>query len=152
MQVRARATQKRCMKTCNAFALHLPTEEFVNFILSASELHEHVARDCRRAPPHKESLTHNQQKTTTTHSQYSAPDHGRCSPRQALGDKMIKIYYKDDGDYREGRASSSRRLRRQGQASASMCCCHHRPTGGGGLRSEGLSPAAREETEASRQQ
>ena len=112
----------------------------------------YVARDCRRPPPHKESLTHNQQKTTTTHSQYSAPDHGRCSPRQALGDKMIKIYYKDDGDYREGRASSSRRLRRQGQASASMCCCHHRPTGGGGLRSEGLSPAAREETEASRQQ
>jgi hypothetical protein len=84
---RARATQKRCMKTCNAFALHVPMEEFVNFILSASELHEHVARDCRRAPPHKESLTHNQQKTTTTHNQYSAPDHGRRPPRQALRTK-----------------------------------------------------------------
>jgi hypothetical protein len=32
------------MKTCNTFALHVSTEEFVSFILSASELHENVAR------------------------------------------------------------------------------------------------------------
>ena len=30
------------MKTCNAFELQVPKEEFVNFILSASELHENV--------------------------------------------------------------------------------------------------------------
>ena len=36
------------MKTCNAFALHMPTEEFVNFILSASEMHENMhARICK---------------------------------------------------------------------------------------------------------
>ena len=110
----------------------------------------YVARDCPRPPQHKESLTHNQQKTTTTHSQYSAPDHGRCPPPSSPGEKTIKIYYKHDRDYREGRASSSRRLRRQGRASASMCCRHHRLTGGGSLRSEGLMPATGEETDASR--
>ena len=37
-----RAMQEHCMKTCNAFELQVPKEEFVNFILSASELHENV--------------------------------------------------------------------------------------------------------------
>jgi hypothetical protein len=42
VQVRARATQKRCTFSCNAFALHVLALEFVDFILRASELHENV--------------------------------------------------------------------------------------------------------------
>jgi hypothetical protein len=42
VQVRARAMQKRCTKTCIAFALHVLTEEFVSFKLSASEMHENM--------------------------------------------------------------------------------------------------------------
>ncbi len=61
-------------------------------------------------------------------------------PPSSLGDKEIKICFKDDG--REGRASSLRRLRRRGRVSESMCRSRHRPTDGGGLRSEGLTPAA----------
>jgi hypothetical protein len=44
VQVCARATEKRFMKSCNAFALHVPTEEFVSFIPSASKLHENMQR------------------------------------------------------------------------------------------------------------
>ena len=33
VQVCARAMQKLCMFSCNAFVLHVPKEEFVNFIL-----------------------------------------------------------------------------------------------------------------------
>ena len=41
---RSCAMQKHCTKMCSAFALHKPTEEFIDFILSASELHENVQR------------------------------------------------------------------------------------------------------------
>ena len=114
---------KALHENMQSFSLHVLTEEFVSFILSASELHENVqrksvarfhatrmlkfasftlgnlyafgtgtyiARDwgiCHaRAHHHARSNTHHQKKTTTTHnSQVLLPDHGRCSPRQALG-------------------------------------------------------------------
>ena len=70
-------------------------------------------------------------------------------PRQALKKKTIKIYYKHNGDYREGQVSSSRRQDER-QRQCAMCCRRrrHRPTDGGGPRSEGLTLAAGEETEA----
>jgi len=39
-------------------------------------------------------------KKATTHSHYFTlpPNHGRCPPPSSLGDKRIKICYKDDGD------------------------------------------------------
>ena len=43
---------------------------------------------------------HHTPKKATTHSHYFTlpPNHGRCPPPSSLGDKRIKICYKDDGD------------------------------------------------------
>ena len=115
--------------------LYMPTEEFVNFIL-ASEWHICASFTFSETCTHLVQATcvahdwgidagaHHTTtpKKATTHSHYYATRPWRMPPPSSLGDKTIKICHKDDGDYGEGRASSSRRWRRRGRASASMCC------------------------------
>jgi hypothetical protein len=114
-----------CTFLCKGFALYMGTEEFMNFILCASELHKNVqrfcftcthleqakyaARDWGIAPTTTHVATHTTQKKTTTHSHYSATCPWPMPPPTSLGDKTIKICYKDNVYCREGRASSLRR-------------------------------------------
>jgi hypothetical protein len=65
-------------------------------------------------------------KKATTHSHYSATRPWPMPPPVKPWEKNNKDLH---GDYREGRASSSRRRRSRGRASALMCCRCHCPTG-----------------------
>ena len=65
-------------------------------------------------------------KKATTHSHYAATRPWPMPPPVKPWGKNNKDLH---GDYREGRASSSRRQRSRGRASALMCCRRHRPTG-----------------------
>jgi hypothetical protein len=75
------------------------------------------------------TITHNQQKTTTTHSTKTSQNH---NPQPTRRTSTIPM---DDGDYREGWVSSV--VVAETQASMSPCCRCHCPTGGGDPRSKG---------------
>ena len=140
-----------CSKMCNAEPLHIFVQLGCTFVqVSLSETCTHLLQATYVAHHDWGVDAHaHHPKKATTHSHYSATRPWPMPPPSSLGDKTIKICYKDDGDCRKGRASLSRCRRHWGRASASMCCRRHRPTDGGGPRSEVLKLAAGEETEAS---
>ena len=116
VQVRARAMQNLCMFLCNAFVVHVPKEEFVNFIVRASELREYVQHNsvahfhatlvlffASFTCTHLVQATYvasdwgigharaNHHAHTPKQTQHTAmnlpPDHVRCPPCQTLGTK-----------------------------------------------------------------
>ncbi len=117
-----------CMKTSNAKALHVFMQlGCKNLQVSLARiiwyrLHTQLvtgafvmpARTTTHVATHHPKKRRHTQKNATTHSHYSATRPWPMPPPSSLGDKTIKVCYKDDVDCREGRASSSRRRRHPG--------------------------------------
>jgi hypothetical protein len=111
-----------CTKMCNAEPLHIFVQLGCTIVQVSLahiwyRLHTQLVTGTFVMPARTTThvvATHITQKKATTHSHYSATRPWPMPPPSSLGDKTIKICYKDDVDCREGRASSSRRRRHPG--------------------------------------
>jgi hypothetical protein len=109
------ATQNPCIFLCNS-DVQLSTIVQVSLAHIWYRLHTQLVTGTFVMPARTTThvATHTTQKKATTHSHYSATRPWPMPPPSSLGDKTIKICYKDDVDCREGRSSSSRRRRHPG--------------------------------------
>jgi hypothetical protein len=137
------------MKTCNAFALHVFMQlGCKNLQVSLGETCTHlvqatcIARDCRRAPPHKESLKHTPTKNDNHNTLHkNIPKTQSTHPSNIPRTKEIT---RKVGRRRRGAGGAGDERQRQ-RADVTVT----RPAAAAQEAKEGPTPAAGEETKAS---